>query len=256
MVEESGAGHSNVAIEAVEKMTVVEARAHARLLLDLGDTVAAGKVLTRTRQRFPECPRTAFLLGTILLDANDGAGLEHLKHAMAQDETATGAVCARAILYLRGIGDRIAAEGYEKRLASWNETADEILTANEQVVEGDRLVCASDEYKNALMATLEPVKSSLSCAYLVGKVMPEWYETSPQWLVVHTAGSGDGVAPSINKSLIEQIVAAGSFEAPRVHILDLETDTAVLAMLRDLHGACLWDLLESTGHESTRAARR
>lgn len=82
----------------------------------------AHEILLDARLRFPNCARIAYALGVSLLERRDMTGLDHLKFAMAQDETVTGAACAQAIQFLDALGEEEAAAGFRNKLAAWHGT--------------------------------------------------------------------------------------------------------------------------------------
>ncbi len=237
---ECAAADAYVDTAALDSLTLEEVLYAGRTQRDLGHQQTAIAIFRHIRTLFPESAQAAYLLGTSLLDANNGEGLKHLKHAMAQDETATGAACAQAIIFLHNNGDRDALTGYRNRLAAWQDTNAEALRVREEIIPDDTLLPPSGEKHQRMSDALTRMTCGLSCAYLVSKVMPEWYDGPVDWLIVQQrgmtfAGPDDHVIKTIENTLSEH-----GFGEVRVRLLPHD-DTKLLTVLRQIEGACLWD---------------
>lgn len=108
--QESVLGHVNLRDDALEQVQrAVTAGLHNK----------AHKLLVDARLIFPDCARVAYMLGISFLERGNMTGLEHLKYAMAQDETLTGAACNHAVSFLSARGVEEAAAGFQRKLDVW-----------------------------------------------------------------------------------------------------------------------------------------
>lgn len=251
---EDGEAYANTAsnFDALNRMTLEQILSHGRTQRELGHIQAAASIFANARQRYTSSARAAYLLGLCLLDMNDGHGLEHLKYAMAQDETATGAACARAILFLQNHDDQETLNGYINRLAAWQTTSAAALDARERIACGDTLFAPSTERKHFATEALSQVKCSLACAYLVSKTLPDWFETPAEWLVVVQRGVSlsehkGHVARTLQRTLVEH-----DLTGVRVLVLDRD-EIGVLGALQQLDEACLWDHTQRVEHRMRSA---
>ncbi|MEL6289161.1 MAG: tetratricopeptide repeat protein [Pseudomonadota bacterium] len=92
---------------------------NAQTCIDSGDFAGAEQQLRRALSASPHDPRPALRLGLFLLDLGREEGINHLKHAMAQDERITLAACRHAIQFLEAAGEDERACGFARRLAAW-----------------------------------------------------------------------------------------------------------------------------------------
>ena len=238
----------------IDSLSMEDALARAKLASELSHDGSARSILAQTRRRYPHAARPAYLYGCALLEAGDPDGLEHLKHAMAQDESATDAVCARAIIFLHGSDDVEALLGFRKKQAAWRNAADYVQDASDRIGPEDCLTPLPLAQIRSLAQVLDPLQGRLSYAYAVRKQLPEWYEIAPRWLVVRQRGGVDLSRQSRVEADIKALLPCCDFEAPRVHVVKHD-DARFLDVLRRVENACLWDRLVVPSIVDLRRAR-